>query len=276
MNVYHLYALLQGLAAVYFLTVTMPSLALDLYLSYNLDSIASSTLPLVSLYTPRAAPAPAPPRAAISFFDSLDEPFSPVPVCHPDPDEIDTSVVRKPGICPRPPLLPRPHSFVLPPAVHEPQPVRAPYAAVYTPVAVPLVHPIPEQGRTSSPSSSSALGTAFYILALGIVLGAAYMRGRAAARSDQPPAHQPPQDDLVDFINAERLRQVLPAALTDDDASLEEDAPADISVSQMDVFGLFARPRECDVFAPFAVAAPMAAVPLAGTGAVGCTSPEQR
>jgi hypothetical protein len=58
-------------------------------------------------------------------------------------------------------------------------------------VAIPLVHHIPEQSRTSSPSSSSALGTAFYILALGIVLGAAGMRGRAAARSDQPPPHQP-------------------------------------------------------------------------------------
>jgi hypothetical protein len=101
------------------------------------------------------------------------------------------------------------------------------------------------------------------------------MCGRAAARSDQPPAHQPLQDD-DDFINVESLRQVLPAALTDDDAPLEEDAPADISASQMDVFGLSAWPRGCDVFAPFPVAAPMAAVPLTGTGAVGCTAPEQR
>jgi hypothetical protein len=44
----------------------------------------------------------------------------------------------------------------------------------------------------------------------------------------------------------------------------------------MDVFGLFARPHRCDVFVPFAVAVPMAAVPLTGTGAVGCTAPEQR
>jgi hypothetical protein len=110
--------------------------------------------------------------------------------------------------------------------VREPHPVRAPYAAVYTPVAVPLVHRIPEQSRTSSPLSSSALGTAFYILALGIVLGAAGMRGRAATRSDQPPAHQPLQDSVVDFINVEYLCHVLPAALTDDDAPLEEDTPA--------------------------------------------------
>jgi hypothetical protein len=177
---------------------------------------------------PHSAPhaAPAPPRTVISVFDSLDEPFTPVPVCLPDPDKIDTSVVRKPGIRPCPPLLPRPHWFVLPTrcARAAPRP-RALRHRIY-PVAVPLVHRIPEQSRTSSPSSSSALGTAFYILVLGIVLGAAGMRGHAAARLGQPPAHQPLQDDVIDFINVECLRHVLPAALTDDDMPLEEDTPA--------------------------------------------------
>jgi hypothetical protein len=67
---------------------------------------------------------------------------------------------------------------------------------------------------------------------------------------------------------------VLVPIADDEDEQLDDYKPSDISTYRMDVLVLHARPRASDIFSPFALVSPLAAVP--STGTVECTREELR
>jgi hypothetical protein len=149
---------LQGLAALYFIVVTVPPLAINFCIAQNPASSISPTLPDVAP-SPALPPARVPAVDVVSYGDSLDEYFIyfPYNVCPAYLD--DDTVIRKPGICPRPHVEPYLPLFSLPPAVLEQRQDRTLYSTVYRPMTVPL------EGLPLESSSSSVEYT-LYLLAL--------------------------------------------------------------------------------------------------------------
>jgi hypothetical protein len=228
MNVYHLYVMLQGLAALYFVVVTVPSLGIDFYIAQNPTTPISPTFPVVASSAALPQPARAPVVNVISYSDSLDEHYIyfPVRVCPAYID--DRTVIRKPGICPRPPVEPYLPLFSLPPAVVEQRQDRVPYSAVYTRTHLT----VPLEGLPFE-SKSSSFSFDLYLLVLGLVLGGAGARGLARPSNQ----NQPPLDGIEDCINSEWLRHVLLVLIADDeDEQLEDYKLNNIATYLMDVF----------------------------------------
>ena len=235
MNLHHIYCMLQGFAALCFISFISPSISLSIY--KNASPFWSKST------TSSAHSSPTPPV----FTTSILTPY------HDDPYTFTSNLEHHASIdtC-------KPSPIVNPPPTLQPSP----------PLPPDLPQPIPEQhDRAHAPESqstpfdvfskhgsTSTIGGSICFFALGIILGT------ASTRFSKP--LDKTRRSVGEFRSLEvgRRPQIFSSSQIEDDLvnNFETTTP---SMTQADIFGLWARPRESEIIPRFNVTSALAAIP---------------